>query len=43
MAEMEAETMKNMKFESDRILERGKELQPAFGPGCTGLYNLGNT
>jgi ubiquitin carboxyl-terminal hydrolase 5/13 len=41
MAEMELEL--NQKYEWGRILEDGKELEPVFGPGLTGLINMGNT
>jgi len=33
----------NLALNLSRILEEGKELVPAFGPGFTGLHNLGNT
>ncbi|KAG5459527.1 MAG: hypothetical protein BJ554DRAFT_60 [Olpidium bornovanus] len=32
----------NMKFDFSMTTEDGKELQPLFGPGYTGLKNLGN-
>lgn len=41
MAEMELEL--NQSYEWGRILEDGKELQPVFGAGLTGLINMGNT
>jgi uncharacterized UBP type Zn finger protein len=32
----------NLKFEFSLTGEDGKELDPVFGPGLTGLRNLGN-
>ena len=32
----------NMKFDFSMTTEDGKELMPLFGPGYTGLKNLGN-
>lgn len=33
----------NLNFTLSKILEEGKELIPLFGPGFTGLENLGNS
>ena len=33
----------NLNFTLSKILEEGKELIPLFGPGYTGLENLGNS
>ncbi|EGG16808.1 deubiquitinating enzyme [Cavenderia fasciculata] len=41
MAELELD--QNLNFEFGKILEKGKELENAFGPGMTGIENLGNT
>eukprot|EP00658_Telonema_sp_P-2_P010939 TRINITY_DN14162_c0_g1_i1.p1 TRINITY_DN14162_c0_g1~~TRINITY_DN14162_c0_g1_i1.p1 ORF type:complete len:790 (-),score=240.69 TRINITY_DN14162_c0_g1_i1:134-2503(-) len=41
IAEMELDF--NYQFEWGRVLEDGKELEPAYGPGLTGLINMGNT
>uniref|UniRef100_A0A7S1KP08 Ubiquitin carboxyl-terminal hydrolase n=1 Tax=Percolomonas cosmopolitus TaxID=63605 RepID=A0A7S1KP08_9EUKA len=41
MAEMELDLNKNLEFSS--ISEAGKNLEPLFGPGFTGLCNMGNT
>jgi len=41
MAEMELDL--NQKFEWGRVLEAGKELEEAYGPGLTGIINMGNT
>lgn len=38
----ERELDQNTNFDWDRIQEKGKELEPLFGPGFTGLANLGN-
>ena len=38
----EREMDQNTNFDWDRIQEKGKELEPLFGPGFTGLANLGN-
>jgi ubiquitin carboxyl-terminal hydrolase 5/13 len=43
MAEMEIELNLTARMEWDRIQESGKKLQPLYGPGFTGLKNLGNT
>eukprot|EP00657_Telonema_sp_P-1_P012678 TRINITY_DN9379_c0_g1_i1.p1 TRINITY_DN9379_c0_g1~~TRINITY_DN9379_c0_g1_i1.p1 ORF type:complete len:368 (-),score=135.68 TRINITY_DN9379_c0_g1_i1:92-1195(-) len=41
MAEMELDF--NQKFEWGRVLEDGMALEPVYGPGLTGLINMGNT
>jgi ubiquitin carboxyl-terminal hydrolase 5/13 len=41
IAEMEIDM--NMSWDSDRIQEKDKVLVPAYGPGFTGLRNLGNS
>lgn len=33
----------NLKFDFSMTAEDGKALDPVFGPGLTGLRNLGNT
>ena len=33
----------NLALTLSKVLEEGKELIPVFGPGNTGLQNLGNT
>jgi ubiquitin carboxyl-terminal hydrolase 5/13 len=33
----------NLNFTLSKILEEGKELIPLYGPGYTGLENLGNS
>lgn len=33
----------NLNFTLSKVLEAGKELVPVFGPGLTGLENLGNS
>ncbi len=40
MAEMSVEL--NATYDFNRILDSGKELAPCFGPGLTGVKNLGN-
>lgn len=40
IAELQLE--QNMKFDFSMTTADGKELTPMFGPGCTGLKNLGN-
>ncbi|KAJ3034419.1 hypothetical protein HDV00_005039 [Rhizophlyctis rosea] len=40
LAELQVE--QNMKFDFSMTTEDGKELTPLFGPGYTGLKNLGN-
>ncbi|KAI8615238.1 hypothetical protein BC830DRAFT_1187292 [Chytriomyces sp. MP71] len=39
----ELQLEQNMKFDFSMTTEDGKELAPLFGPGHTGLKNLGNT
>ncbi|KAJ3005839.1 UNVERIFIED_CONTAM: hypothetical protein HDU68_004382 [Siphonaria sp. JEL0065] len=39
----ELQLEQNMKFDFSMTTEDGKELNPLFGPGYTGLKNLGNT
>ncbi|KAG0556147.1 hypothetical protein KC19_11G029700 [Ceratodon purpureus] len=39
----ERELDQNTNFDWNRIQEKGKELEPLFGPGFTGLANLGNS
>ncbi|CAD2218619.1 Variant UBP zinc finger/Zn-finger in ubiquitin-hydrolases and other protein/Ubiquitin carboxyl-terminal hydrolase/UBA/TS-N domain containing protein, putative [Angomonas deanei] len=31
------------KFDFDKITEAGENLEPVYGPGRTGIYNIGNT
>lgn len=38
----EKELDHNTNFDWNRIQESGKDLEPLFGPGYTGLVNLGN-
>lgn len=33
----------NLNLQLSKVLEAGKELVPVFGPGLTGMENLGNT
>lgn len=33
----------NLNFTLSKIIEEGKQLVPLFGPGYTGLENLGNS
>jgi ubiquitin carboxyl-terminal hydrolase 5/13 len=42
MTTAERELDQNTNFDWNRIQEKGKELEPLFGPGLTGLANLGN-
>ena len=42
MTTAERELDQNTNFDWNRIQEKGKELEPLFGPGFTGLANLGN-
>lgn len=42
MTTAEKELDQNTNFEWNRIQESGKEVEPLFGPGYTGLTNLGN-
>ncbi|VFR02805.1 unnamed protein product [Cuscuta campestris] len=39
----ERELDQNINFDWNRILETGQEVEPLFGPGYTGLVNLGNS
>jgi len=39
----ELEIEQNMNFDWSRLQEKDKALQPIFGPGYTGLNNLGNS
>eukprot|EP00271_Cylindrocystis_brebissonii_P006504 TRINITY_DN19281_c0_g1_i1.p1 TRINITY_DN19281_c0_g1~~TRINITY_DN19281_c0_g1_i1.p1 ORF type:complete len:853 (+),score=178.72 TRINITY_DN19281_c0_g1_i1:93-2651(+) len=39
----ERELEQNLTFDWSRTLEKGKELEPLFGPGFTGMANLGNS
>eukprot|EP00656_Telonema_subtile_P021171 TRINITY_DN2220_c0_g1_i3.p2 TRINITY_DN2220_c0_g1~~TRINITY_DN2220_c0_g1_i3.p2 ORF type:complete len:447 (-),score=110.93 TRINITY_DN2220_c0_g1_i3:1164-2504(-) len=41
MAEMELDLNQNREW--GRVLEDGQTLEPAYGPGLTGLINMGNT
>ena len=41
IAEMELEA--NLNLTLSKVLEEGKELTPVFGPGLTGMINLGNS
>lgn len=41
MAELNLDV--NVNYDFNRIQEEGKELEPLFGPGYTGLTNLGNS
>ncbi|KAG0494683.1 hypothetical protein HPP92_005677, partial [Vanilla planifolia] len=43
MTTAEKELDQNMNFDWNRIQESGQELEPLFGPGYTGLVNLGNS
>ncbi|KAJ4894149.1 Ubiquitin carboxyl-terminal hydrolase 14 [Raphanus sativus] len=43
MTTAERELDQNTNFDWNRIQESGKELVPVFGPGYTGLVNLGNS
>ena len=38
----ERELDQNLSFDWSRLQEEGKALQPLYGPGFTGLANLGN-
>jgi ubiquitin carboxyl-terminal hydrolase 5/13 len=40
LAELDLE--RNLNWEWSRISEKGKNLEPVYGPGYTGLRNLGN-
>ncbi|CAG8630491.1 11437_t:CDS:10 [Funneliformis caledonium] len=39
----ELELERNLEFDFTMITEDGKELEPLFGPGYTGIKNLGNS
>jgi ubiquitin carboxyl-terminal hydrolase 5/13 len=41
MAELDLE--RNLNYDWNRVAEKGKKLEPVFGPGNTGLRNLGNS
>eukprot|EP00730_Choanoeca_flexa_P004498 TRINITY_DN11713_c0_g1_i2.p1 TRINITY_DN11713_c0_g1~~TRINITY_DN11713_c0_g1_i2.p1 ORF type:complete len:847 (+),score=243.25 TRINITY_DN11713_c0_g1_i2:160-2700(+) len=43
MAEMEINANQQLKFEFDKITEAGQQLDPCYGPGYTGMLNLGNS
>lgn len=43
MTTAERELDQNTNFEWNRIQESGQEVEPIFGPGYTGLVNLGNS
>eukprot|EP00045_Choanoeca_perplexa_P006828 m.59157 g.59157 ORF g.59157 m.59157 type:complete len:789 (+) comp13807_c0_seq1:139-2505(+) len=43
MAEMEINANQQLKFEFDKITEAGQKLEPCYGPGYTGMLNLGNS
>jgi len=43
MTELEIEANLSLKAEWDTIQESGKKLKPLFGPGNTGMINLGNS
>lgn len=42
MTTAERELDQNTNFDWNRIQESGKEVEPLYGPGYTGLINLGN-
>lgn len=42
MDELQIEANEQLKFEFDRITEAGQKLEPLYGPGYTGMRNLGN-
>ena len=42
MTTAERELDQNTNFDWNRIQESGQEVEPLFGPGYTGLVNLGN-
>ena len=42
MTTTEKELDQNMNFDWNRIQESGQQVEPLFGPGYTGLVNLGN-
>lgn len=43
MTTAERELDQNTNFDWNRIQESGKEVEPLYGPGYTGLINLGNS
>ncbi|KAJ3679422.1 hypothetical protein LUZ60_017433 [Juncus effusus] len=43
MTTAERELDQNVNFDWNRIQESGQEVEPLFGPGFTGLANLGNS
>uniref|UniRef100_A0A7N0SZ72 Ubiquitin carboxyl-terminal hydrolase n=1 Tax=Kalanchoe fedtschenkoi TaxID=63787 RepID=A0A7N0SZ72_KALFE len=43
MTTAERELDQNTNFDWNRIQENGQEVEPLFGPGYTGLVNLGNS
>ncbi|EGD75060.1 ubiquitin carboxyl-terminal hydrolase [Salpingoeca rosetta] len=43
MTELEIEANERLQFEFDAIQESGVTLEPAYGPGHTGMKNLGNS
>lgn len=43
MTELEIEANLSLKSEWDTIQEAGKKLKPLYGPGYTGMINLGNS
>jgi len=43
MTTAERELDQNTNFDWNRIQESGQEMEPLFGPGYTGLVNLGNS
>lgn len=43
MTTSEIELDQNTNFDWNRIQESGREVEPLFGPGYTGLVNLGNS
>ncbi|KAL6196438.1 hypothetical protein ACLB2K_032053 [Fragaria x ananassa] len=43
MTTTERELDQNTNFDWNRIQESGQEIEPIFGPGYTGLVNLGNS
>ncbi|CAL9150454.1 unnamed protein product [Musa hybrid cultivar] len=43
MTTTEKELDQNMNFDWNRIQESGQQVEPLFGPGYTGLVNLGNS
>jgi len=40
---MEMQVEQNLKWDFSMLTEDGRELKPIFGPGFTGLKNIGNT